>query len=462
MIFKIAFRNIFRNGRRSLMTMSTVAVGAVASLVFGAFMVYVFIGLQTGAVRRVGHLTVFRKGYFNFGVGNAAAYGISDYQAIMRLIRSDPVLAPRIAVLTPTLSVAGIAGNFEGDTSKTFFGQGFIPSDRTRMRSWDEYHVGHYGPKDSAMHDDQEGVGIIGVGMARVLGLCGPLHVPDCPSPTPRPAPSGVAGIPAQDFSDLVQRDRPVQRARAAALPRIDLLAATAGGAPNVVSLQVARAEVQGIKELDDNYVGMNLALAQKLVYGRGARQVTGIVLQLHRTEDLALARHRLVALFRQHGLNLEVRDFGELVPMYHQATGLFAFIFTFITIIIGIVVLFTVANTMGMSVMERVDEIGTSRAMGVRRRGVRRQFLLEGLVLGALGTTFGVVLAAVVIFVVNHAGITWIPPGDVHPVPLMLYLVPSLVGGVWLGLVVIATVAAFVPANRAARLPIVDALRHV
>ena len=38
MIFKIAFRNILRNERRSLMTVSAIAVGAIAILLFGAFM----------------------------------------------------------------------------------------------------------------------------------------------------------------------------------------------------------------------------------------------------------------------------------------------------------------------------------------------------------------------------------------------------------------------------------------
>jgi putative ABC transport system permease protein len=48
--------------------------------------------------------------------------------------------------------------------------------------------------------------------------------------------------------------------------------------------------------------------------------------------------------------------------------------------------VLFTVTNAMGMSVVERTGEIGTSRAMGVRRHGIRKQFLAEGGLLGVMG----------------------------------------------------------------------------
>ena len=79
MLFKIALRNILRNRRRSAMTGSAIAVGALAMLLFGGFTNYIFTGFQTGVVQRIGHLTVFRNGYFLYGAGNPAAYGIDDY-----------------------------------------------------------------------------------------------------------------------------------------------------------------------------------------------------------------------------------------------------------------------------------------------------------------------------------------------------------------------------------------------
>jgi len=83
---------------------------------------------------------------------------------------------------------------------------------------------------------------------------------------------------------------------------------------------------------------------------------------------------------------------------------------------------------------------------------------------LGVLGASFGVALAFAAAAAVNHSGLTWTPPGDAHAIPLKLYLLgasPAIIG-VWAVLILVATLAAFVPANRAARLPIVDALRHV
>jgi putative ABC transport system permease protein len=158
------------------------------------------------------------------------------------------------------------------------------------------------------------------------------------------------------------------------------------------------------------------------------------------------------------------MRDFTELTPQYNQIINLFGSIFTFITVVMAIVVMFTVSNAMGMSVIERTDEIGTTRAMGVRRSGIRLQFLLEGSLLGVVGSTAGVVVAHLVAYLINHAGLTWTPPGSPGPIPLRVYMEGAwlLSAGTWLGLTLVAAVAAFIPAGRGARMVVVDALRHV
>ncbi|HEX7927985.1 MAG TPA: FtsX-like permease family protein, partial [bacterium] len=320
---------------------------------------------------------------------------------------------------------------------------------------------GGYGLQDS---DTTKG--IVGIGLGRVLGMCGALKVPNCPEPPVKKAeaakPKGKKD--SLDLGELAARDTSPNAAKKDDAPHIDLLAATSGGAPNVVTLTIAKAESQGAKELDDSYVGMHLALAQQLLYGRGKPKVTGIVLQLHKTADIEPVRQRLTALFAENKLDMEVRDFKELAPLYVQAINLFNSIFFFISTIIGIVVLFTTTNTIGMAVMERIDEIGTTRALGLRRSGIRRQFLLEGAMLGAIGATLGVVIAAIVSFAVNASGLTWVPPGQVSPVPLRLLMFsrPSIVIITWVGLMLISTVSAYFPANRAAKMPVVDALRHV
>jgi putative ABC transport system permease protein len=467
MLFKIAYRNIFRNTRRSLTTMTTIAIGTAAALLFGAFTLFTTYGLQTSSVQRTGHLAIYRDGFFNYGAGNPAAWGIADYKAVLDLVKADAVLKPMIAVATPTQSVGGIAGNSESGTSKTFFGVGFVPSDRDAMKHWNEYGVGSTGLKRSGLSDDDTSKGLLGKGLVRILGLCERTHQADCPphreAPVDPVKAAELAALPGKDFSGLGEASSPA--AGGDEEPRIDLLGATVNGAPNVVSLVVHRVEYQGVKELDENYVGMNIGLAQQLVYGRSPPAATAVVLQLNRSEDLDRARDRLRSLFKAHHLDLEVRDYAELNPFYPQAVGMFRSIFFFISSIIGVVVLFTITNAMSMSVIERTDEIGTTRAMGVRRAGVRRLFLIEGGMIGVLGASVGVVLAYAIGITVNNAGLTWTPPSSVEPVPLRLYLFGGAfyyVAIVWALLAAVATLASWAPAGRAARLSVVDALRHV
>jgi putative ABC transport system permease protein len=461
---KIASRNILRNARRSIMVVATIAIGSAAILMFGAYVAYIKYAEQTAAVQATGHLELFRNGYFHYGTGSPGLWGIDDYQAVIDRIKGDSALSSAITVVTPIQAVTGIAGNFEKNSSKTFLGTGFVPSERDRMKQWNEYGTGSIGLKRSGLKDDEPAKGIAGAGMMRILGFCEHFGLGDCAPASPPQIRAAPSGPTSTLLTDLADRERQALPASDATVPTIDLLAATAGGAPNIVSLQIIRVDLQPFKEFDDLYVGMPLGLAQTLIYGRSKPKATGIVIQLHRTEDLPWAKTRLTALIQQEKLDLELHDFTELNQQYNQVIDLFTSILNFIVSVMGFVVLFTVSNTMGMSVVERTDEIGTIRALGARRSAVRRLFLVEGALLGVTGATAGLFAAYFVAMAINQAGMTWIPPGSAGPVPLRLYFAgPDLLAvATWGGLILVAIAAAFAPALRAGNLPIVDALRHV
>jgi putative ABC transport system permease protein len=211
LLLKIAWRNIVRNRRRSLMTASAVAAGALAMLLFAGYTTYIFLGMETSYVQRTGHLSVFRGGYFLYGTGNAAAYGIDGYRDVMRLIGEDPVLRPLIRVITPTQSLMGIAANYAGENaaSRTFIGEGLIPSDRDRMRRWDEYGTGDIRPPDTRMADADESRGLIGGGLARILNLCAPLGVPNCPAAPVAPTSADHPVVVNREITELAAREVP-------------------------------------------------------------------------------------------------------------------------------------------------------------------------------------------------------------------------------------------------------------
>jgi len=448
------------------MTVAAMVLGLVTVLLFGGYVKDLTYGLQTDFVQLSGHLQVQHKDYFRMGSGDPATFGVAQQDSILKAIREDSELGPMVAVATPILQFGGLAGNAQAGVSRTVFVTGILVEDQQRMRQWNEHgfptlaaHISLAGtPQDTA---------VIGTGVARVLMLCKALGVSDCgdaPAGNAASAEAGGAALPS-DIADLVPATAPAADAEGGR-PRVDLLVASARGAPNVASVSILAAEFQGIKEFDDVHVAMHLAQAQRLVFGADAPKVTAIAVQLQRTSQLEAARSRLEALLRTRFETqpLAVLDYETLNPFYGQALAMFGAIFGFISALIGAIVLFTVTNTMTTSVVERTAEIGTLRAIGVRRGDIRRIFVAEGLLLGVVSAVVGILLALGLATAINASGMTWTPPGRVEPLPLALR-----VAGEWgmmllaaVGVVVLGALSALVPAARASRLNIVEALRHV
>jgi putative ABC transport system permease protein len=107
------------------------------------------------------------------------------------------------------------------------------------------------------------------------------------------------------------------------------------------------------------------------------------------------------------------------------------------------------IANTMFASVMERTHEIGIRKAIGARRRDLRRQFLFEAAALSSLGGILGVLLGWAASKAVE--GMTPFP-ARVTPGLVIAGLLVSTFSGV---------LAGWLPAARAARLDPVEALRE-
>ncbi|MBA7697653.1 ABC transporter permease YtrF [subsurface metagenome] len=140
----------------------------------------------------------------------------------------------------------------------------------------------------------------------------------------------------------------------------------------------------------------------------------------------------------------------------------MFDMIFMFIFSIVFIIVVMSVINTMGMAVLERTREIGTLRALGLKRRGVSLLFAIEGAMLGFLGTILGIVLNIAIWAIIRTIEPTYIPPGVSTPVPLIVNLLPQAMFTLMVFLIFLSLIAAILPARRAAKQNVVDALGHV
>lgn len=470
MTLSLALRNLLRNRRRSLATLLAMCIGSTATLLFGGFSANINYLMHTHHVRLGGHLQIQHRDFYLYGNGNPTAYGISDYAAMIEDIRADEVLGKMVLVVTPTMQFGGIAGNYAAGVSRTIIGNGFVAQDVNRMRLWNDFDL--TAPiKQFALDGAPPDAAIVGIGVARVLQLCEALKIERCPAPQKDDKPASGAPAMPDDIAQLSQLEAPSRQPAQASQSkadarRIEVLIGNARGAPNVTSLQVVLAEEQGIKELDEVYVMMHLAQIQQLIYGRSKPKVTSIMVQLMHSEQIPQALERLEPILKkyEHNQPMALLDFRKLNPFYVQTIGMFDTIFGFIFVLIGAIVLFTVSNTMNTAVVERTVEIGTLRAIGVRRSGIRALFVTEGALLGMCGALLGVVLALILSTLVNHLGLTWWPPGNVDPLPLTLTVWGEnrMIVGTTAGLLAIAVLSAWWPAYRAAHLSVVDALRHV
>ena len=463
MTFNLALRNLLRNRRRSLATLLAMAIGSSSILLFGGYSTNINYTMHTEYVQNGGHLQIQHRDFYLYGSGNPTAYGIADYQKIIAAISNDDVLKNMVLVVTPTLQFGGIGGNYAASVSRTIVGNGYVAEDINRMRRWNDFGLRTSSPP-FALEGAPKDAAIVGMGVARVLQLCDALKVANCPKPEKDQEPTGKA-LP-DDIAQLSQLESKAGGAEGPKPGRIEVLAGNARGTPNVASLLVIKAEEQGFKEFDEVAVMMHLAQTQQLIYGNSPPRVTSIILQLKHSSQIPAATARLAPILSDFSKAqpLAVLDFQTLNPFYVQTIQLFDTIFGFIFALIGAIVLFTVSNTMNTAVVERTVEIGTLRAIGLRRAGIRNLFVTEGALLGCAGGIFGVVMALLLASIANAMGLTWTPPGSAQPLPLTLTVWGEnrMILGTSVGLIFIAVLSAWWPSYRAAQLNVVEALRHV
>lgn len=448
---KIAFRNTLRNKRRTVLSVLAIAIGGFASLLIGSFVSSISKGIQTEIARDSGHLHIHKRGYFDFGSAKVGKYDIEAYEELIKSIKQSDI-ARYINVITPTLSISGIASNNNKETSQTFIGLGLIPSDQQKMLSWDGFQVNT--PSLTLSLNDSSKSALIGRGLAVNLDMCKELNISECKEQEKEINPNPVDKEMSM-FLDLgnTKVDSTI----------INLLAASSSGAPNIVRLKIDALWEKTQKEIDDRFIAMPLEIAQGLVYGEGTKKVNSINIQLNSPKDIEKVSAFLIEMFKKKNLDLEVIPLKVFNPQFNKIIGMFSVIFSFVSLVIALIAIFTVSNTMTMSIMERYSEIGTLRSMGLRRSGVRTYFLLEGTIIGIMGATLGVIVAIISTYIINNIGLMWTPPSSANPTQLVFNLLDSinLIVGVWALLVFISVISSLLPAIKASKMKIVDALRH-
>jgi lipoprotein-releasing system permease protein len=131
------------------------------------------------------------------------------------------------------------------------------------------------------------------------------------------------------------------------------------------------------------------------------------------------------------------------------------------ILLLIVVVAAFNIVSTLTMVVSDKTREIGILRAMGMPAKSIRRIFLYQGIVVGAVGTGGGVTIGLFVSLLLERYQLISLDPSVyfIDHLPVAIQIPDVLM--IMVASLVITALATLYPAAQAARLYPVDAIRH-
>lgn len=410
-ILMLAARNLFRNTRRTVITLMAIT--------FGLAMIHFTVNLQTGQYHEMitqgistlaGHVVVQAEGYQDERDPDLVVTGADAVAQALATELPDAIIAPRIflggLLNSPTNSVGVALTGLDPQAEAQV--QNIVG--KVRQGTW--------------LDDDVQGI-VIGEEMAESLSV----ELGD------KLVYMGQHGDATEMTSQLF-RVKGIFRTGSAEL---------------------------------DGFVAFSTLQAARRLYGSGdiAHMVTVHLPNPDRaTEATALAR---AALADTQGI--EVLSWRQALPEITAMIQLDRASGDVMLIILGIIVAMGVLNTVLMSALERTREFGVMLAIGMKPPQLARVILLEGVVLGLLGSLLGIGAGLLLTWPAIVWGIDYseylggesVDSGGVVVSSIFYSKINPLRMGLYtLGAIVFTTLAALYPAIHVARLRPVDAMKHV
>lgn len=406
---KMGFRNLFRQKRRTLVSLIVIMFGCGSLILAIGHTNYIYWGLREMTIHgQIGHIQIFNKDYFDLEEKNILEFGVSDFQKL----EQELMEIPSVCLVLARIGFTGLITN--SDKSVACMIDAVQPDKEKRLRMLFQPTESIY---DSLLlYKDRDDVVLPGAGLAKSLG------------------------VKKGDY--------------------LTLMSVTSHGALNAIDLEVCGTFKGTVPGYDSRAIIVPLKCGQNLL---NSNKVERVVVTLDETDKVDSAFNTITQLIENDKKPLIAKKWINLAGYYKKVKTFYTQMLGFMSVILIIIVFFSTSNTVIMSITERTTEIGTMLALGTSVPETLKTFFFEGLFMGIFGGILSIVFGLAFSFVINLFAIELpSPPGFSFGYPLSIKPEFGFYFIIFITTIIVTTLSALIPALKISKMKIIEALGHI
>lgn len=418
-LLKLAYRNLFRNKRRSIFAILIATSGCTALCIAAGYYSFSIHSLQELTIRNgfggsggTGHAQLTDSRFSIQPEQHTLEYGLDSVNELMNIIRKDP----DVDYVMPRIEFGGLISN--GDKSAPFKGYG-VDVEKEMFLLGGLSAINHHLKLDEQLVPLKQGKPGIILGKT----LANSLHA---------------------KIGDVLM-----------------IYAVTADGAINGLDAELLGVMATGVNETDKYYLLTTIDVVQRVL---NVNKVSLLSVMFKNRGKLKKKLQVLENELKNYPVSgrLKLNSWEQGADFYISIRDIFNIIFTFMGTIILVMVLLSCWNIMNMTAMERIREIGTLRAIGLSIKNISAVFLLESFLIGITGVVIGLILQLLISRFINNLEIIMpAVPGMDRPYTLQVFGITRFHPFICLGIILAIAVSSVSSFLLIKRFSIIESLEH-
>lgn len=445
-LWPLAFKNLWRNPRRTLVTGLALASGFAGLSLFSGFVYRIERSMAMGGIylNQMGHFSIMKRDFLEKGLSSPKRYSLN----VDEQLQIQKFLAPYqddLAYQTPLFVGMGLVAN--GCRSVPFFLKGISPEFRRwnfkndEFLEWSSKATKKQAGRDFVDFDENENPLMITETLARLLNK--------------KSFYTSKSSIPPAAFVDCQASSA---REQIGADPSVQLIAKTLDGGIGALDANIVGHFTLGFIFLEDMGLQAPLSLVQRLF---DTKAISRWVVYLKNPSSIDLWRSRIRPNFEKQFPHLEMFFFDDVRynPFYVGTTSFLNSLSRFFVFLTSVAIALAIANSLTISILERSREIGTLRALGYNPSQLAWLLSREMLILTIASLTAGVLITQGLALFINLLGFTYEPPGSSSPIFLEIHLNAEFQALVFIGLCAFVGLGSYLLARKKLVTNLIDLL---